>query len=245
MVNSIRALDDGRAKVFFAMGGNFASATPDTALTEDALRKTRLTVQVSTKLNRSHLVTGRQALILPTLGRSEEDLSGGRQQTVTVEDSMRCVHGSRGRLKPASPDLRSEVRIVCELAQAILPGDRQARTERRSDRLRQQGCDGHLRGSGDPVGPSSRVTMTWSGSESRVMPGFEDFNRRCREPGGFILHPAEDSREFDTANGKAHFTVNPLEVLRVPEGRLLLQTMRSHDQGQTRRSTVSTTATGV
>ena len=234
VVNSIRALDDGRAKVFFAMGGNFASATPDTALTEDALRKTRLTVQVSTKLNRSHLVTGRQALILPTLGRSEEDLSGGRQQTVTVEDSMSCVHGSRGRLKPASPDLRSEVRIVCELAQATLPGDRQAPTDDVATASGNKGATGTCADPGIPWAEFAGDYDLVRERIERVMPGFEDFNRRCREPGGFVLpHPPRDSREFDTANGKAHFTVNPLEVLRVPEGRLLLQTMRSHDQYNT------------
>ncbi len=120
VVDSISAMAEGKVGVFFAMGGNFAAATPDTELTERALRRTALTVQVSTKLNRSHLVTGRQALILPTLGRSERDLSGGREQMVTVEDSMSCVHGSRGRLEPASKELRSEVTIVCELAERTL-----------------------------------------------------------------------------------------------------------------------------
>ncbi len=214
VVDSISAMDEGRVGVFFAMGGNFAAATPDTEVTERALRKTGLTVQVSTKLNRSHLVTGGQALILPTLGRSERDLSGGREQMVTVEDSMSCVHGSRGRLAPASKELRSEVTIVCELAQKTLAGsDRKADIEWAEcaadyDRIR------------------DRI--------ERVIPGFNDFNRRSREPGGFVLpHTPRDNREFDTDNGKAHFSVNHLDVLRVPEGRLLLQTMRSHDQYNT------------
>jgi molybdopterin-dependent oxidoreductase alpha subunit len=224
VVDSIRAMDRGEAKVFFAMGGNFASATPDTALTEGALRKMNLTVQVSTKLNRSHLVTGRQALILPTLGRSERDLTDAGEQMVTVEDSMSCVHGSRGRLKPASGSLRSEVAIVCGLAEAALRGD----------------GAGPATGEG-PAGPPQ---IPWAGFAAdydlirerieRVVPGFEEFNRRARLPGGFVLpHRPRDSREFATADGKARFTVNRLEALRIPPGRLLLQTMRSHDQYNT------------
>jgi molybdopterin-dependent oxidoreductase alpha subunit len=213
VVDSIRAMDDGRIGVFVAMGGNFASATPDTDLTERALARTGLTVQVSTKLNRSHLVTGREALILPTLGRSERDTTGGRDQMVTVEDSMSCVHGSRGRLEPASPSLKSEVAIVCELA-------------------------------GRTLGPDGPGPVPWQDFAAdydlirdrieRVIPGFGEFNRRAREPGGFVLpHPPRDSRSFPTANGKAHFTVNRLDVVEAPPGRLLLQTMRSHDQYNT------------
>lgn len=232
VVDSIAAMDEGRVKVFFAMGGNFASATPDTGMTESALRKSNLTVQVSTKLNRSHLVTGREALILPTLGRSERDLTGGTEQMVTVEDSMSCVHGSRGRLKPASDSLKSEVAIVCEMAERVLSTKAQGRT---------------------PGGPESGRTVDgvrqgpeipWDGFAGdydlirerieRVIPGFDDFNRRSREPGGFVLpHAPRDSRTFDTENGRAHFTVNKLDVLRIPDGRLLLQTMRSHDQYNT------------
>ncbi|MBK5109819.1 MAG: FdhF/YdeP family oxidoreductase [Thermoleophilia bacterium] len=211
VVDSIRAMDEGRARVFFAMGGNFASATPDSELTERALRKTDLTVQVSTKLNRSHLVTGREALILPTLGRSERDESGGGEQFVTVEDSMSCVHGSRGRLAPASADLLSEVAIVCRLAEATLGGK-----------------------AGIPWGEFATDYDRIRDRIEAVIPGFADFNRRAREPGGFVLpHPPRDRREFETENGRAHFSVNRLEVLRVPPGRLLLQTMRSHDQYNT------------
>lgn len=138
VVRAIRALRDGQAKVFFAMGGNFVSATPDTDVTEAAMRRARLTVHVSTKLNRSHAVTGARALILPTLGRTERDLQAGGEQFVTVEDSMGMVHASRGRLEPASPQLLSETAIVCRLARRALgegsrtPGKNSRRTTRRS-----------------------------------------------------------------------------------------------------------------
>ncbi|TQL18976.1 FdhF/YdeP family oxidoreductase [Streptomyces sp. SLBN-134] len=214
VVDTIRAMRDGRVKVFFAMGGNFVRATPDSRVTEEALRRTSLTVQVSTKLNRSHTVTGRRALILPTLGRTEADVRAGGPQFVTVEDSMSAVHASTGTLPPASPRLRSEVAIVCGLAERALPGP--------------------------PTGPG----LPWAEFAgdydlirdriARVVPGFEDFNRRVRAPGGFVLpHGPRDARQFPTATGRAHFTVNPLEVLRVPEGRLILQTVRSHDQYNT------------
>ena len=119
-VDAVKAMHDGRARFFFAMGGNFASAVSDTEVTEEALRRTEMTVHVSTKLNRSHVTTGREALILPALGRSERDRTGGREQRVTVEDSMSAVHASKGPLPPASKHLRSEVDIVCSLAEATL-----------------------------------------------------------------------------------------------------------------------------
>ena len=122
-VEAVKALADGRARVFFAMGGNFVSAVSDTDVTEEAMRNAELTVHVSTKLNRSHVVHGRTALILPALGRSEKDLTGGREQRVTVEDSMSAVHASKGPLDPASDQLRSEVDIVCSLALATLGGE--------------------------------------------------------------------------------------------------------------------------
>ncbi|WP_149263640.1 FdhF/YdeP family oxidoreductase [Actinomadura sp. K4S16] len=209
-VEAIRAMRDGRAKVFLGMGGNFVRATPDSAVTEAALRGCRLTAQVSTKLNRSHAVTGEVALILPTLGRTERDVQETGPQLVSVEDSMGMVHASRGRLAPASGHLLSEVSIVCRLARAALPGSGTGweAMERDYDVIR------------DHV--------------SRVVPGFEDFNARLREPGGFTLpHAPRDERRFPTATGKANLTVNELEVLRVPEGRLLLQTLRSHDQYNT------------
>ncbi|MEV4378373.1 FdhF/YdeP family oxidoreductase [Streptosporangium sp. NPDC049644] len=206
-VEAIRALRSEQAKVFIAMGGNFVSATPDTAATEEAMRRARLTVQVSTKLNRSHAVCGREALILPTLGRTERD--GDR--FVTVEDSMGMVHASRGRLRPASDDLLSEVEIVCRLAVELF-GD-------------------------DPHVPWQEFAADYDAIRdrvSRVVPGFDDFNTKVRAPGGFALPNApRDERRFPTATGKANFTVNELEVLRVPPGRLLLQTVRSHDQYNT------------
>ncbi|OEJ47053.1 hypothetical protein AR457_25915 [Streptomyces agglomeratus] len=211
VVRSIQALRDGEAKVFFAMGGNFVGATPDTDVTEAAMRRARLTVHVSTKLNRSHAVTGARALILPTLGRTDKDVQAGGKQFVTVEDSMGMVHASRGNLAPASPHLLSEPAIVARLARAVL-------------------------------GPASRTP--WEDFEkdygtirdriSRVVPRFEDFNARVARPGGFTLpHGPRDERRFNTPTGKANFTAAPVEYPRLPEGRLLLQTLRSHDQYNT------------
>ena len=211
-VDSIRAMRDGKGKVFFAMGGNFASATPDTELTERALNSCELTVHVSTKLNRSHVVHGRTALILPTLGRTERDVQAGGEQFVTVEDSMSVVHSSRGRLKPSSEQLISEVAIVCRLALALFG-------------------EGHA----VPWGEFERDYDRIRDSISRVVPGCEDFNTRVRLPDGFVLPNApRDAREFTgTRNGKANFTASDLEWPVAGEGRLLLQTMRSHDQYNT------------
>ncbi|MFI9813545.1 FdhF/YdeP family oxidoreductase [Saccharothrix variisporea] len=211
-VDSIRAMRDGRAKVFFAVGGNFVAATPDTEVTERAMRSCDLTVQVSTKLNRSHVVHGREALILPTLGRTESDLQHTGEQFVTVEDSMSVVHRSRGRLAPASDALLSEVSIVCRLARAVLGPEHPVpweEFEKDYDLIR------------------DRI--------ARVVPGCADYNARVRQPDGFVLpHAPRDAREFTgTRSGKAHFTASELTVLRVPAGRLLLQTMRSHDQYNT------------
>ncbi|MCW2953176.1 MAG: oxidoreductase alpha (molybdopterin) subunit [Conexibacter sp.] len=213
VVEAIRAMRDGRAHVFLAMGGNFLMAAPDTDATAAALRRQRLTVHVSTKLNRSHLVTGRRALILPTLGRTERDRQDSGEQFVTVEDSMSAVHSSRGRLVPASAHLRSEVAIVCGLAQRVLDGDARVRVD-------------WPRLAGDYDRIRERI--------ARVIPGFEDFNERVRRPGGFVLpHAPRDRRRFTTPSGRAQLTVNELEPLELPEGRLLLQTLRSHDQYNT------------
>lgn len=211
VVRSIRALRDGEAKVFFAMGGNFVAATPDTEVTEAAMRRARLTVHVSTKLNRSHAVTGARALILPTLGRSDKDVQAGGRQVVTVEDSMGMVHASRGNLTPASPHLLSEPAIVARLARAVLgPGSRTPWEDFEKDY-------GTIR---------DRI--------ARVVPGFEDFNAKIAHPGGFTLpHGPRDERRFPTATGKANFTAAPVEFPKVPAGRLLLQTLRSHDQYNT------------
>jgi molybdopterin-dependent oxidoreductase alpha subunit len=210
-VNTIRAMRDGRIRVFMAVGGNFAAATPDSAVTADALRSVPLTVHVSTKLNRTHVVPGRRSLILPCLGRTEVDTTGGREQFVTVEDSMSVVHTSQGTLPPASPDLRSEVAIVCTLARQVLGPDDPKPWESFAS---------------DYAAIRDRI--------SRVVPGFDDFENRVKAPGGFVLpHPPRDERSFPTATGKARFTANPLSVIRVPDGRLLLQTIRSHDQFNT------------
>ncbi|MGW6912338.1 FdhF/YdeP family oxidoreductase [Kitasatospora sp. NPDC054939] len=210
-VDTIRAMRDGRIGVFFAMGGNFVAATPDTAVTEAAMRRCRLTVHVSTKLNRSHVVTGARALILPTLGRTDRDVTAHGAQFVSVEDSMGQVHSSRGGLRPPAPGLLSETAIVCRLARAAL-------------------------------GPQDTVPWedfaadydTLRDRIARVVPGFEDYNEKVRRPGGFTLpHGPRDSRTFPTATGRANFTVNPLTAPEVPAGRLLLQTLRSHDQYNT------------
>lgn len=210
-VDAIRAMRDGRASVFMGMGGNFAQATPDTAVTEAALRRCSLTVQVSTKLNRSHVVHGATAIILPSLGRTDKDLQNGVKQQVTVEDSMSMVHLSRGSLQPPGPQVRSEVAIIAQLARAVLGPhhpvpweDFQADYDRIRDAI------------------------------AAVVPGCADYNRKVRQPDGFQLpHPPRDSRDFRTSTGKANFAVNPLEWVPVPEGRLILQTLRSHDQYNT------------
>ncbi|WP_372507375.1 FdhF/YdeP family oxidoreductase [Mycobacterium heckeshornense] len=210
-VNAIRAMRDGKARVFMGMGGNFALATPDTAATESALRNCSLTVQVSTKLNRSHVVHGATALILPSLGRTDRDIQNGVKQLVSVEDSMSMVHLSRGSLHPPSDQVRSEVAIVCQLARTLL-------------------------------GPQHPVPWEMFNADydtirdaiADVVPGCEDYNTRVRQPDGFQLpHPPRDAREFPTSTGKANFVVNPLQWVPVPPGRLVLQTLRSHDQYNT------------
>ncbi|MEU8462818.1 FdhF/YdeP family oxidoreductase [Streptomyces sp. NPDC029003] len=211
VVRAIQALRDGEAKVFFAMGGNFVGATPDTDVTEAAMRRASLTVHVSTKLNRSHAVTGRRALILPTLGRTDKDVQASGKQFVTVEDSMGMVHASRGNLAPASPHLLSEPAIVARMARAVL-GKASATPWEEFE--------------GDYATIRDRI--------ARVVPGFEDFNARVARPGGFQLpHAPRDERRFPTKTGKANFTAAPVEYPRVPAGRLLLQTLRSHDQYNT------------
>ena len=195
-VDSIRALRDGKAKVFIAMGGNFVSAAPDTVVTEEAMEQAELTVNVATKLNRSHVRCGRVSLILPPLGRSEQDRTGGVDQRVTVEDSMSAVHASRGPLKPASPFLRSEVDIVCSIAEATL-------------------------GTPSPV-PWSDYRADYTNIRkaiSHVVPGCEAYDEKVDQPGGFVLpHPPRDSRTFPTEAGKGLFSTSPMEVVSVPGG---------------------------
>jgi formate dehydrogenase major subunit len=210
-VDSIRGMRDGRIKVLIALGGNLVHAISDTTVAEQAVRKTRLSVQISTKLNRSHVVVGEQALILPTLGRTEIDRQDGVEQFVTVEDTVCAVHRSAGTLEPIAADVLSEVAIVGRLAEAVL---------------------------------DHKVPVDWAGLRrnydtirdhiSHVVPGFDDFNARIRERDGFVLpHGPRDSRTFPTPTGKAVFSVNDLETIEIPAGRLLLQTVRSHDQFNT------------
>jgi molybdopterin-dependent oxidoreductase alpha subunit len=210
-VDAIRALRDGQASVFIGLGGNFVQAAPDTEVTAAALRRASLTVQVSTKINRSHLVCGRTALILPTLGRTEQDIQASGPQRVSVEDSACAAHASRGPLKPASTQLRSEVAIVTGLAEATL-GDRHG-IDWASMRDDYRTIRRHI---------------------SRVVPGCESYEVNVTKPGGFVLpHPPRDSRTFPTPSGRAEFAVSPLEALEVPPGHLVLQTLRSHDQFNT------------
>ena len=209
-VDAIRAMRDGRVDVLVSMGGNLVAAAPDSALTEEAITRCRLTVSVVTKLNRSHCVTGSAALILPVLGRTERDLQATGEQAVSVEDSMSQVHLSRGRLDPASPELRSEVAVVCQLARRVLP-------QSRVPWQRYENDYGEIR---KAIG--------------RVVPGCDGYDEKVNRFGGFALpHPPRDERRFTTTDGRARFTVNDLEVIRPPEGRLLLQTLRSHDQYNT------------
>jgi molybdopterin-dependent oxidoreductase alpha subunit len=209
-VATIAAMAAGEVDVFVGLGGNFAAAAPDTDATAAALRRCGLTVQVSTKLNRSHTHGGVEALILPCLGRTEADRRAGRVRFVTVEDSMGIVHATRGSNEPASPQLRSEVEIVCAIAAATL-GDQP--TDWRA-----------LAADYDEVREHIAATI----------PGFEAFNERVRRPGGFTLpNPPRDSTTFPTPTGKARLTVNRFARIDVPPGRLLLQTVRSHDQFNT------------
>jgi molybdopterin-dependent oxidoreductase alpha subunit len=209
-LQAIHAMHEGRARVFFALGGNFAVATPDFAYTAEALRRCRLTVQISTKLNRSHLVTGDEAIVLPCLGRTEADEQASGPQFVSVENSMSVVHASQGRLPPASQQLRSEPAIVAALARAVL-GDRGAvpweELVADYDRIRE------------------RITP--------VVPGFEDYNRRVRDPAGFVLPSSARTRDFETPSGRAHFTCHPLPDTSLAPGRFRLTTVRSHDQFNT------------
>ncbi|MFG6402093.1 MULTISPECIES: FdhF/YdeP family oxidoreductase [unclassified Microbacterium] len=210
-VKAMHAMEQGKIKVWFALGGNFVGAISDTAFAERAMRGTELTVQVSTKLNRSHVVTGDAALILPTLGRTEIDHQLSGDQFVTVEDTVSLVHASRGRIEPVAPTLLSETAIMARIAAATL-GD--------------------------------RYGIDWAGFENdydiirehiaHVVPGCADYNAKVRLPDGFHLpNGPRDSRTFTNDIGKAKLTVNELEAVERPQGRLLLQTFRAHDQFNT------------
>lgn len=209
-VAAIQAMHAGKVRVFLGLGGNFLSAAPDTQYTAAAMRRCELTVQIATKLNRGHLVTGKRALILPCLGRSERDQRATGEQFVTVENSMGVVQSSQGRLSPASPDLLSEVAIICGMAQATLP--KNARV------------------------PWADFSEDYSLIRQRiaaVLPDFNDFEQRVQKRGGFYLPNAVKARVFNTYNGKAQMTINPLNPIQLEHGELLLQTLRSHDQFNT------------
>jgi molybdopterin-dependent oxidoreductase alpha subunit len=217
VVATIRGMVDGRVNVFIGLGGNFAAATPDTPLTWAGLRQCALTVQVSTKLNRSHLVHGRDALILPTLGRTEIDLQDGVAQGVTVEDSMSMVHISYGINRPASPNLLSEIAIVARMAHATL-------------------------GSGkvDWLARAANYALVRDDIE-KVFDDFYDYNARVAKPGGFHLRVASRERAWATPSARAQFVVNAIDRdtaihrARAIHGERLLtmMTTRSHDQYNT------------
>ena len=221
-VDAIRAMHGGRVRVFVALGGNFLSATPDTEFTAAALRRCTLTAHVATKLNRSHLVTGRTALILPCLGRSERDQQAGGEQFVTTEDSMGIINSSRGKLAPASPQLLSEPAIVCRLARAVfavvaVPSPR----DRRS--IASQIPWGEFEGHYDLI--RDRI--------ERVVPGFEDYNRRARSGPFYLPNAPRDRREWRTPNGRANFTVAPIPQRKFAPGEFVMMTIRTHDQFNT------------
>lgn len=227
-VDAIQAMHAGRVQVMVAMGGNFLSATPDTEFTAAALRKCALTAHVATKLNRSHLVTGRTALILPCLGRTERDTQGSGEQFVTVEDSMGVINSSRGRLVPASAELRSEVAIVCGIAMAVF------RSGPVSDPP--SGVAAQLKGQVKEL-PS---WPTFAGNYdlirdriARVVPGFEDYNRRIREGVFYLPNAPRDTREWRTPTKRANFTVAPIPRRALAAGEFVMMTIRTHDQFNT------------
>ncbi len=209
-VNAIKAMHEGRAKVFFGLGGNFLSATPDTEYTAAALRNCDLTVHVSTKLNRSHLVHGKTALILPCLGRTDIDRQAGGEQFVSCENSMGVIQSSRGVLPPCSPNLKSEVNIIGSLAKATLGDSKNI----------------------DWEGMTQNYDLIREGIE-KVIPGFEHYNERVRRPGGFYLPNPVRERNFKTKSGKAEFSVVPLTKLSLAPGEYIMMTIRSHDQFNT------------
>ena len=210
VVHAIDAMNQGLVDVFFCMGGNFLSAAPDTDVTANALRKVGLTVQVSTKLNRSHLITGKEALILPCLGRTEKDIQESGEQFVTVENSMGIVHRSTGGLTPASPDLRSEPWIVSQLAHATVGEEHLdwRKLAKNYDQIRDL--------------------------MERSLNGFDDYNVRVRQASGFALpNPPRDSQTFSTPSEKAQFMTHPLPDVSVGKDQFVLMTLRSHDQYNT------------
>lgn len=210
VVNAIKAMHAGKGKVFIAMGGNFLSATPDTLYTAEALRKCLLTVQVSTKLNRSHLIHGEEALILPCLGRSDRDRVNNEDQFVSCENSMGVVQSSKGVLTPVSDELLSEPVIVCRLAKATLGTQSTINWDKYLQHY------DHIR---DDI--------------EQTIPGFGQYNERVRIRGGFYLPNCNREGSFDTVSRKAHFNIASPALLVLGKDELLMMTIRSHDQFNT------------
>ncbi len=209
VVDAIKAMRDNKVKVFMAMGGNFISATPDSQLTGEALQNCDLTIQVSTKLNRAHLVTGKEAIILPCLARSEEDKQATGNQFVSVENSMGIVHSSQGIASPASDELLSEVAIVCGIADALF--------------------------SDSPI-EWKKYYQNYDLIRDEIencIPGFENYNQRVRIKKGFYLPNGARERKFNTSNGKANFSVNPVPANTIPDNHFVMMTIRTHDQYNT------------
>ena len=210
VVGAIEAMQQQKAKVFIGLGGNFISATPDTEFTAKAMQNCSLTVQISTKLNRSHLIHGKKALILPCLGRSEKDIQSSGEQFISVENSMGIVHQSKGHLTPHSTQLLSEPAIVAQMAAATLQQSVTNWSEL-----------------------SSNYDLIRSKIEATI-PGFENFNQRIRIPGGFSL--PNNARENDfrpTKTGKANFTLNKPSEIQLKAHQFLMMTIRTHDQYNT------------
>ena len=209
VVEAIKAMHHNKIKVFIGMGGNFISATPDSQYTGEAMQNCDLTVQVSTKLNRGHLVTGKEAIILPCLSRSEKDIQKSGVQFVTVENSMGVVHSSKGDLSPASDNLKSEPAIVAGMANATFTNT----SVNWSEMIENY----------DVVRNHIEATI----------PGFDDYNLRVRKPAGFYLPNGSRDRKFTTPNGKAKFTINKTPNREVEEGHFIMMTIRTHDQYNT------------
>ena len=210
VVEAIKAMHENKAKVFIGMGGNFISATPDTIFTAEALQKCDLTVHVSTKPNRSHLIHGKKALILPVLGRSEEDFQKSGHQFVTVENSMGVVHSSKGNMPPVSKHLISEPELICRLSAVLFEDDSINWLEFKDN-----------------------YALIRDKIEA-VIPGFKSYNKRVENPSGFYLPNNARSGDFTkTKTGKANFTTHTVNPLDLTEGQLLMMTIRTHDQYNT------------
>ncbi len=210
VIEAIKAMYEKEAKVFFGLGGNFISAVPDTVYSAQALANCNLTVHVSTKLNRSHLVTGKEALILPCLGRAEKDYQKTGVQTQSVENSMGVVSSTKGVLEPCSESLMSEVAVVCGIANETL------KERSKIDWLSYQDDYNLVR---DDI--------------AEVVNGFEDYNNKLKKSSGFYLPNGARVRDFKTKTGKANFTVNKLPDWKLQEDELVMMTIRSHDQFNT------------